>query len=162
MTLNHKSYLPISKECFICGEENPAGLKSRFYVEDGLVKLPLNVSPDFSGYRGIIHGGILAAAMDECMGWAAARAIQRMCVTGEMTVRYLKNAPIGQNLLVVAEVSRAHRRMVHTLARVEGPEGEIYTRAEGKFLPLSVDETLAVDDALIYRGDEERVFDCLR
>lgn len=162
MAQKQRTYLPNSKECFICGEENPAGLKSRFYVEDDRVKLPLNLSTQYCGYHGIIHGGILAAAMDECMGWAAARAIQRMCVTGEMTVRYLKNAPVGQDLVVVAEAVRAHRRMVHTQAWVEGPEGEVYTRAEGKFLPLSVDETLAVNDVLIYRGGEERVFDGLR
>lgn len=157
-----KQYLPTSTGCFVCGEHNEAGLRTRFFVEDGIVKMPFHVAVQHCGYPNTAHGGIIAAALDECMGWAAARAIQRMCVTGELTVRYLDRVPIETPLEVCAEATRAHRRIVHTSAQIIDATGKVYARAEGRFLPLSVEESLKVDDVLIYRGGEERIFDVLR
>ena len=147
-----KRYLPTSSGCFVCGEENEAGLKARFFVEDGIVKMPFHIGREHCGYAGIAHGGIVAAA----------RAIQRMCVTGELTVRYLDRTPAHAPLEVCAEVVRAHRRIVHTTAQLIGADGKVYARAEARFLPLTVEESLRVDDALRYREGDERVFDGLR
>lgn len=158
----NRKYLPNSKTCFVCGEDNVSGLQTRFYVEDDRVKMPLNAVEHHCGYENTVHGGVVAAALDECMGWAAARAIERMCVTAELTVRYIERVPVAPDLTVEAEVKRAHRRMVQTEARLVDSGGNVLARAEGRFLPLSSEETLAVDDALLYRGGEERVFDTLR
>lgn len=157
-----KRYLPNSKTCFVCGEDNPSGLRTRFFVENGAVKMPLTAVGHHCGYENTVHGGVVAAALDECMGWAAARAIERMCVTAELTVRYLERVPVSEGLLVEAEVVRKHRRMVNTEARIVDADGKVLARAEGRFLPLSAEETLEVDDYLLYRGGEERVFDTLR
>ncbi len=161
LTPSHPKYLPTSPTCFVCGEENPCGLHARFHVEDDLVVLPLRPTEHHCGYPGVVHGGIIAAALDESMGWAAARALHRMCVTGELTVRYLKPLPPIHGLVVRAGVLKAGRRMVHTHARLEDRDGICYARAEGKFLPLSVEETLRVDGGMIYRGGEEKVFESL-
>ncbi len=154
--------LPTSPHCFVCGERNPAGLNARFLVEDDLVRMSLTARERHCGYPNVVHGGILAAALDECMGWAAARSIHRMCVTGELTVRYLKPVPPGPGYTVYAEVLRSSRRLVHTRGWITGPDGERHAHAEGRFLPLSEAETLRIDDGLVYRGEEERVFDVLR
>jgi uncharacterized protein (TIGR00369 family) len=154
--------LPTSPHCFVCGEHNHAGLNARFLVEDGRVKMPLAARERHCGYPHVVHGGILAAALDECMGWAAARSIHRMCVTGELTVRYLKPVPPDPGFTVYAEVLRSSRRLVHARAWITGPGGERYAHAEGRFLPLSAQETLRIDDGMVYRGGEERVFDSLR
>ncbi|MBX3179055.1 MAG: PaaI family thioesterase [Candidatus Hydrogenedentes bacterium] len=164
MSTSHNDirYLPNSKTCFVCGEDNHSGLRTRFYVEGERVKMPLNALEHHCGYENTVHGGVVAAALDECMGWAAARAIERMCVTAELTVRYLERVPVSPDLVVEAEVVRRHKRMVNTEARIVDGGGKVLARAEGRFLPLSVEETLEVDDYLLYRGDEERVFDTLR
>jgi len=155
-------YLPNSRECFVCGEENPAGLQARFFVEEGQVKMPLAAEDHHCGYPNTVHGGVIAAALDECTGWAAARAIERMCVTGELRVRYLRRVPTDRNLTVCAEVMKAHRRMVQTEAEIVDDEGTVYARAEGRFLPLTREQTIEVDDALLYRGGEEEVFKSVR
>ncbi len=157
-----RRYLPYSKACFVCGDDNHAGLKTRFYVEDGLVKTRLTPEAHHCGYAGVVHGGIVAAMLDECMGWAAARAIERMCVTGELTVRYLLNVPNDRELTVETSVSRAHKLMVATEGRILDDGGAVYATAKAKFLPLTKEETLRVDDNLVYEGGEERVFDRLR
>ncbi|MCP4639518.1 MAG: hotdog fold thioesterase [bacterium] len=159
---SHRTYLPTSAPCFVCGEDNHAGLQTRFYVEDGVVKATLSPEPHHCGYDNVVHGGVVAAILDETMGWTAARAITRMCMTGELTVRYLKRVPADRELTVVTELVKASKRMAQTKGALVDSDGEVYARAEARFLPLSVEETLHVDDNLIYRGGEERVFDELR
>ena len=96
------------------------------------------------------------------MGWAAAHSINRMCVTGELTVRYLQSVPADRELTAVTNVLKSSRRLVLTEGRLEDAEGVAYARARGKFTPLTALETLAVDDRLLYRGNEVRLFDALR
>lgn len=155
-------YLPNSKSCFVCGEENAAGLQTRFFIERDTVKMKLRPQSHHCGYANVVHGGVVAAALDECMGWAAARVIKRMCYTGELTVRYLKPVPADGNLTVCTTVKRSSRLMAHVEGRIVDDHGNIYARGEGRFLPLSAEDTLKVDDQLLYRDGDERVFDELR
>lgn len=157
-----KAYLPNSKTCFVCGEENPAGLQARFYVEDDVVKTPLNARGEHCGYKDVVHGGVIAAALDECMAWAAARALKRCCLTGELTVRYVKPVPSNRPMTVCAELEQSRRLVAYVTGRIVDEDGEVYVRAKGAFVPMSPQDTLAVDDNLLYRGGEERVFDELR
>ncbi len=162
MDNNGKTPLPASRQCFVCGEDNHAGLKTRFFAEDGSIKARWLPQPHHCGYENVVHGGVTAALLDECMGWAAARATGRMCVTGELTVRYLLRVPGDRELTAAAEVVKSSRLLVRVRATLSDDDGVVYARAEGKFVPVSAEETLAVDDALVYRGDELRMFDSLR
>ncbi|MDX9973864.1 MAG: PaaI family thioesterase [FCB group bacterium] len=157
-----KRYLPNSKSCFVCGEENVSGLQTRFYIEDDVVKAPLRPAEHHCGYANIVHGGITAAILDECMGWAASRVIQRMCFTADLSIRYLKHVPGDRELTACAQVVKGSKRLVQVTGWLQDAEGTEYARAEGRFVPLSAADTLKVDDALLYRGGEERVFDQLR
>ncbi len=154
--------LPISKTCFVCGKENPAGLRAKFYIENGAVKMPLTVRPEHCGYPNVVHGGVVTAALDECMAWAASRAIGRMCVTGDLTVRFLQRVPADKPLTASAEVAKAYRLLAHTTAALTGEDGTLYARAHGRFAPISVEETLWIDDGLLYDENAERNFDHLR
>ena len=159
---NGTTPLPNSTWCFVCGEDNEAGLKTRFYIEDEYVKARIRPKDHHWGYKEVIHGGVLAAVLDECMGWAAARSISRMCVTAELTVRYIRNAPTDRELTVITKVEKSNRRLVTTTGEIVDAEGVRYATAKGKFTPLTVERTLEVDDLLNYTGGEERVFDELR
>jgi len=154
--------LPTSDSCFICGEENPRGLRARFFTEGEWTVLPVRPDSHLCGYPGVVHGGVIAAMLDECMGWAAARAIGRMCVTAELTVRYLHPTPAGVPLETRARCTRANRLLALTEAVLVDAQGTEYARATGKFMPLTDEETLRIDDGMRYRGDEVRVFEPLR
>jgi len=157
-----KAYLPTSQGCFVCGEDNMAGLQTRFYVEEGVVKATLKPQEHHCGYPNTVHGGVVAAILDETMGWAASCAIKRMCLTADLKVRYVNRAPADRASTVITEVVKAGARLVHVKSTLCGEDGEVFARAEARFVPLSVEETLHVDDHLIYRGGEHRVFDELR
>ncbi len=162
MTMPQRKPLPTSEGCFICGEENPRGLRARFYAEGEWTILPVRPDQHLCGYPGVVHGGVVAAMLDECMGWAAARAIGRMCVTAELTVRYLARTPADRTLTVRARCPRANRLLAITEAELIDESGRVYARATGKFMPLSEEETLRIDDGMRYYGGEERVFEPLR
>lgn len=159
---NGERRLPNSESCFVCGRSNHAGLKTRFYEEDGCVKARLNAAEHHCGYPNVVHGGVVAALVDECMGWAAARAVQRMCYTAELKVRYLRPVPSDRETVVSTEVVRSGRRLAEVKGRVTDSEGATYVRAEGRFIPLSAEETLKVDEMLLYDSGERSVFESLR
>jgi uncharacterized protein (TIGR00369 family) len=110
----------------------------------------------------VLHGGVVAALLDETIAWAANRALARMTVTGELRVRYRKPVPGDREMLVWAEITKSNRRIAYGTGAIVDEQGEEYARAEGSFLPMSAEETLQIDEHLIYRGGEERVFDSLR
>ena len=57
---------PNSEMCFVCGRNNPVGLHMRFH-DDGESKVAseFTVPDHYQGYPGIVHGGVLAAMLDE-------------------------------------------------------------------------------------------------
>ena len=71
MTRLDHEYLPHSSGCFLCGDENPCGAQTRFFVEGDTVRTRLILPQHHNGYKMIAHGGILAGLLDETMGWAA-------------------------------------------------------------------------------------------
>lgn len=151
--------LPISPTCFVCGTQNLAGLQSQFYIKDEYVLLPVKFCEKHGGYPGHVHGGVVASALDETMAWSAARYFRRMCVTAEMTVRFLKRVPLHKEFLVKTWVTKGHRLLVQTEGILIDVENEdVYTRAWGKFIPISKEETEWVDKFLIYDENTVRVF----
>lgn len=157
-----KGYLPISASCFVCGNANRAGLSLRFYAEDGVVKAVWRPARMHCGYEGIVHGGVVATALDECMAWAATWHTRLMCVTGDIHVRYLEPVPSDRELVVSAAVSVPGKRLVHVAGSISDSGGAEYATAKGRFVTMTAEQTLAVDDELIYFGDEVRLFDYLR
>ncbi len=150
--------LPTSATCFLCGEENPCGLKIRFYQDADRVYTEYQVDERRTGFDGLAHGGVLAALLDETMGWAAALAFGRMCITAEITIRYVKVVKVGTMLIVSAKPASCSRRLCVIDGEVRDQDGTLYTRASAKFLPLSVEETRRIDSKLIYPQGEKSVF----
>jgi acyl-coenzyme A thioesterase PaaI-like protein len=55
--------------CFVCGIENPMGLKLKFYTDDkGRCIGRFQPPPEHQGYPGQLHGGLISTLLDETMG----------------------------------------------------------------------------------------------
>ena len=65
--------------CFACGPTNPIGMHVHFDRADGAdgVVARLELAPQYQGWRGIAHGGIVMALLDEAMAHAAGFAGHR-------------------------------------------------------------------------------------
>lgn len=124
---------PNSKHCFVCGFENPVGLKLRFVNnEDGSVQTTLAAPDHFQGYPGVLHGGIVATVLDETMGRAAMNADpNRFLVTVKVEIKYRQPVPTEQRVTVVARIEKDRGRLANVSGRVILPDGTVAVEATG-------------------------------
>jgi len=123
--------------CFVCGPENPAGLRLQFrHPGPGPAAEAEVVFPDhLQGWRNTVHGGLLATVLDETMIKAASAAGIK-CVTAELTVKYLKPVACGVAYRVSGQVLDAHGRLVVTESALCDGSGAICARATGKMVKV--------------------------
>jgi hypothetical protein len=62
---------PNSDHCFVCGRDNPRGLRMVFHDDGEQVTSQTTVDEMFQGYPGIVHGGVVAAMLDEVVARVA-------------------------------------------------------------------------------------------
>lgn len=123
---------PNSRHCFACGVSNPYGLNLRFYESGpGEVVAEYTVPEHFQGYPGIVHGGIVAAMLDEVCGRAyMGDDPPRFMYTGRMEVRYRQNVPVGEPLRIVGRAYRSRGRTATAIGELYGPGGDLLAEAE--------------------------------
>jgi acyl-coenzyme A thioesterase PaaI-like protein len=133
---------PNSKMCFICGLENPVGLKLRiFEVEPGVVETIYTAPDHFQSYPGILHGGIIATIVDEVSGRALMGPADnpRFMFTAKIEVVYRKNVPIGKPLRIVGKSLEDRGHSAKAWAGIYNAEsGELL--AEGKTTLVNLPE----------------------
>jgi acyl-coenzyme A thioesterase PaaI-like protein len=123
-----------SKHCFICGLENPIGLHLHIYeVEPGTVESEYIAPDHFQGYPGVLHGGIVAAILDEISGRAhmgSDPSKPRFMFTGKLEIKYRRNVPIGKLLKIVGKAGRERSTFVEAWAGIyDGETGELLAEA---------------------------------
>lgn len=135
---------PNSKMCFICGLENPIGLHLHIYeTEPGVVETKYLAPEHFQGYPGVLHGGIVAAILDEVSGRSHMGPADnpRFMFTGKLEIRYRKNVPIGKLLKVVGKAGRANRRLAECWAGIyNGETGELLAEANAVHINVPTDQ----------------------
>jgi acyl-coenzyme A thioesterase PaaI-like protein len=122
---------PGSKHCFVCGRENPFGLKLEFYTHSpGKVRADLRVPSEYEGYPGIVHGGIIAAILDECGGRAQMTDPDRFMVTAQLNVRYRLPVPTENDLVVIGHAGDRRGRVSYAHSEIRDLDGDILADAE--------------------------------
>lgn len=124
-----------SRSCFVCGRDNPVGLKIQFYEdpEQGQVVVPLRIPERFQGYPGIVHGGILATILDELTGRALMIGAEEdpFWVTAKLEVRYRKPTPTETPLTAVGWVVEERRRTAEVAGEIRLADGTVTAEASG-------------------------------
>ncbi|MHB8766238.1 MAG: PaaI family thioesterase [Deferrisomatales bacterium] len=150
--------LPHSTWCYVCGSDNPLGLRLTLTAEGDRVRARYTPEVHRQGYRGVTHGGVVGTVLDEIMGWAPCLATGRFYFTAELTVRYLLPFPVGREMVVEAWAEKVTSRLALVRGEVRDEAGAVYATAEGKFRPLSEADTRAVAAELTYGPDTLRPF----
>lgn len=130
--------LPNASHCFVCGLENPTGLKVSFYVDkQGHVTATVVLDDRFQGYPGVAHGGVVATLLDETLARAVMTADpNRFMVTGRLTTRYRKPTPLGVPLRLEGRVLRDRGRLAECAAYLYAPDGSLTAEAVGLLTQL--------------------------
>ncbi len=114
-----------SLHCFVCGRVNAFGLKMDFYTTaPGKVQAEISVPAHFEGYPGMVHGGILAAILDETGGRAHMTDPRQFIVTAQLNVRYRKPVPTETPLVVVGTAGERRGRVVEAHSEIRLAESE--------------------------------------
>jgi acyl-coenzyme A thioesterase PaaI-like protein len=149
---------PNSRHCFVCGVDNPFGLQLRFTITTpGEVTVEYTVPERYQGYPGVVHGGIVAAMLDE----VASRTQMgidppRFMYTARLDLRYRKNVPIGQPLHIVGRAGRSKARTATASAVIYSPDGAVLAEAEALLVDVPAEMLRDADlEALGWRVYED-------
>ena len=127
---------PGSALCFVCGTRNPHGLGLQFFDDGKTVWTELTAAEHHQSWPGVLHGGIIAAVLDETIG-RVAFLHDRWVHTARLVTRYVKPAPLGEPLRATGVLTRDARLLMEMKgALVRASSGEVLAEATGTFVPL--------------------------
>ena len=122
--------------CHGCGTGNPLGLHIKSYWQDQQAICRFRPqSHHCAASTGVVNGGILASVIDcHCNCTAMANLYREQqrdigsqpenwCVTASLTLNYRKPAPIDEELLLVARVSRREGRKTWLTCTLSASQG---------------------------------------
>jgi acyl-coenzyme A thioesterase PaaI-like protein len=128
--------------CWGCGD-NPEGIHLPLPTEEGIERYEATFSfrESHQAGPGIVHGGLVGAALDEACGLLATWH-RFPAVTVRIFVRYRRPALINRELAVASRVTDSRGRRLHVEAELrDGPE--MLAEARGAFLHVPLEHFLA-------------------
>ena len=137
----------VSNNCFICGINNPVGLKMQFYeTEEGEVISSFTTREEYQSYANRLHGGIITAILDETIG----RSIKILeedtnGVTIEISVHFKRPVPINKELLVVGRITENSKMMFEGSAEIMDGD-KVLATAHGKYMKIPIEEITGIDN----------------
>ena len=127
---------PNSRMCFLCGIDNPIGLKLKFYTDDeGRCIARFHPKPEHQGYPGQLHGGIISALLDEVMGRVLAME-DVWAMTGRLEVKFRKPVPLDRELTIVGELTRNRSRAYEARGEIQLPDGTALIEGSGMYIRI--------------------------
>jgi uncharacterized protein (TIGR00369 family) len=121
--------------CFGCSASNPRGLGLRFErAGPEAVETRYVAAEELCGRRGVVHGGVQAALLDEAMGFAAHAALGEIdLATVDLSLRYRRPTPTGEPLRIRAQLVRSEDRDVWLRGEIRDAEGRVCTEATSRW-----------------------------
>lgn len=132
----------VSSMCMVCGRDNPSSLKARFYNLEGDELLGVFTAQEIhQSYPGRLHGGVVSALLDETIG----RAISigdpdAFGVTIELSVKFRRPVPIGDEVRVVARLTKTTSRLFEGTGEIILNDGTVAAEAFGRYLRMPVEK----------------------
>lgn len=125
-----------NQRCYVCGKENPAGLQVAFEIDKNARTITGRFTPKqvHEGWEGIVHGGVIAALLDEAMVKLAAH-LGIPAVSAEITVKFKNPAAAADTLAISGRITKEARRLIEAEATVTRGL-VIVAEAKGKLLKI--------------------------
>lgn len=149
---------PNSNHCFICGVENPVGLKLTFYeTAPGEVTANLVLPAHYQGYPGMAHGGIVAAMLDEVAGRAFMGSPEQpnFMYTAKLEVRYRQHVPVEKPLRLVGRAGKRRHRLSTAYGALYDKSGTLLAECDSLLVDVPEEVLQQVDlEALGWKVQE--------
>jgi acyl-coenzyme A thioesterase PaaI-like protein len=145
----NRNQQPSARWCFVCGVENPCGLKIRFF-NDGFHRALARVTlgEEYQGYPGVAHGGILTTILDEIMGRAILsegnepRAVtdERFMFTAKMETRFRQPVPLVQEFIARGRIEKDRGRVADASGEIVLANGTVAVEASATLVDIPPDQ----------------------
>ena len=95
----------------------------------------MTIPKHFSGWKSIVHGGLLAMLLDEVMAHACISA-KCFAVTAELTIRYRNPTEVGELIRITGRIKAIRSKIIETTGEITGKKGVI-AEANARYLRVS-------------------------
>lgn len=129
--------------CFGCGRDNTLGLSLRPRAHGERVAAEWTPAPHFSGYQNLCHGGIVAAVLDEMMGWMIIHAGEPPHATIKLDVEYRAPVWLGRSYRTTAWIEERRARILKLAAEIVADGGAVVVRGRAVFARLDAEKAAA-------------------
>jgi acyl-coenzyme A thioesterase PaaI-like protein len=128
--------------CFVCGENNPRGLKVKFDVdpEKQAIRARFTFEPTYQGWDGVVHGGLICTLLDEAMANLVYH-LEFNAIAASLEVRFKHPTPILQPLIVSGEITEVHKKLVKAKATLATEDGKVLATGISSFLKQTPKQT---------------------
>jgi uncharacterized protein (TIGR00369 family) len=142
-------YQPTASQCFVCGRDNLYGLHLRFLEdEQGEVTAEYVVPERYQSYPGVVHGGIVAAMLDEVAGRVFMHGdANRFMYTVKLSIRYRKPVPIGKLLTIKGHALRDTGRVGMASSQILDAQSNLLAEADAVYADIPKGELDNFDPA---------------
>ncbi|MCP4677591.1 MAG: PaaI family thioesterase [Deltaproteobacteria bacterium] len=123
---------------FVSGDPTGDRLRVRYYRrdEDGSLLGRVWFGPEAEGPPGFVHGGALAAVLDEALGgvaWMSGHPV----VSVRLSTKNLRPLPLDSIVTVEARVERVQGSKVYTAGSIFDDAGNKYSEGESLYIELN-------------------------
>lgn len=129
----------------LIGRSNPLAPPLTLSVDGTRVRGTAVFGSAYEGPPGHVHGGHVAAAFDELLGFAQSMG-GNPGMTGTLTVRYRKPTPLRREIRMEGEITRSEGRKTFTAGRMYADD-VLTAEAEGIFVAVDLVRMRALADA---------------
>ncbi|HRF87510.1 MAG: PaaI family thioesterase [Cellvibrionales bacterium] len=128
---NSLSYRPISGNC------NALAAPAKYFKGKDYLSAVVTFGPAFEGPPGLVHGGYIAAYMDEAFGIGIAHSgLSVPAMTGTLKTIYRLPVPLNRELVYQVRMTGEERRKVFMQCTVKDHDGTLYAEGEAIFLKI--------------------------
>lgn len=117
--------------CYGCGPDNARGLQLQFFREDDAVVADFRPAADHGGYGQVVHGGVVATAIDEALGWAIFGLLDKLGVTTELKVSFEAPLLCGRSYSITGRIASKDERGAKIVVELRDSEKERVAAGEG-------------------------------
>ncbi len=131
-----------SKNCIVCGMENPFGLKATFYVLDNdSVACEVSFLPEHQSYPDRTHGGMISTLLDEIMGRALwINEPETFGVTTTMNIKYRRPVPYGVKLKARGYITFNSKMGFSAMGELYDENNNLLAEGNARYLKLSFEK----------------------
>ncbi len=135
--------LPVQADhpCIACGHANPHGLHMEFETDGRVLRSRTRVPAHLCGWHGVAHGGVVSTILDEVMANAAIALLERLAVTRELQVTFVRPVRTEAGLEATARLlARPQPDRAELDAELRDAQGRLCAKARGTFALLGPED----------------------